>query len=436
MQLLKKITPLFVSIFILQNVSAQKNLKSASLITLDGKEINGFVNDKETYATPASFSFKSNEETNFKTYKPEQIREITIEQKNRYVSAIVNLDQTQQDIDVSNPADSSSYVKTLVQVPIFLQAELISSKMSLYAYIDHKTHFFVKKGDGSFTELIYRKYKTTLNDGSYREKEDNIYVRQLQFLFDDCTDVAQNMIDLHYTASSISRLINNYNTQCPPASATIFLHKTEGLRFQFGLIAGVSSSSLKITPNGENLGSTLIFNQNFTGTTTLAFGIRLKGILPGQQQKISLLADVFYSQYKGQVQKQVNYVSSNFYTNRKIELAFSMINTNLLVNYDFKKSAIWSPHINAGLGFSLTNLTNSDNTTSEYLNGTTTVRVAPAFGSGSGIKKLNPSIVIGAGFNVKQFVIDYRLNILSNTSASSNYKIPVMNHSLLLGYNF
>lgn len=436
MQFSKILSPFLFACFIFQNVSGQKNLKSATITTLDGKEISGFVNDKETYATPASFSFKSSTETNFKTYTPQQIREINIEQRNRYISAIVDIDQTAQDIDVSNPADTASYVKIQSKVPVFLQAELISGKMSLYAYINHKTHFFIKKEDGSFTELIYRKYKTTLSDGSYREKEDNIYIRQLQFLFDDCTDVAQNMVDLHYTASSISRLINNYNTLCTPTSSTTFQHKTEGLQFKFGLIAGASTSSLKITPNGDNLGSTLIFNENFTATTSFALGIRLKGILPGQQQKFSISADIFYSQYKGEVQKQVNYVSSNFYSNRKIELSFSMINTNLLANYDFKKSAIWSPHISAGLGFSLTSLKNSDNTTSEFLNGTTTVKVTPAFGTGTGIKKLNPAIVLGAGFNFKQFVVDYRLNLFSNTSASSNYKIPVMNHSLLLGYNF
>jgi hypothetical protein len=187
MQMIKKLSVLFLMVPLA--CFSQKNLKPATLITVNNQSLRGVVDDREWFGNPAEIAFRAEGSSTFKKYSAQEAVAIKIDAGGQYFSKTVTIDQTNdRNLEVNDRLDSSylSY-KT---VTLFLKAEILSDKINLYSVTDQKLHLFAEKPGVPVAELIYRKYRLRRNNGLF-EEEDKTYADQLTKLFADCADLAE-----------------------------------------------------------------------------------------------------------------------------------------------------------------------------------------------------------------------------------------------------
>ncbi len=406
---------------------AQKNNKPATLITSSNETVQGLVDDREWNNNPVEISFKANGSNQFRKYSANEAKSVKIDNGDYYVSKTVTIDKTdEKSLEVDNYLDSTylSY-KT---VTVFLLAEVVSDKITLYSLSDQKLHLFAETPNQPAKELIHRDYRVRRN-GKVYEQEDVTYIEQLKGLFADCPSVATDLADTKFTVAAVAKEVQRYIT-CGQGSSS-YRKKTIKGKATVGFLAGTSISGLRFKQKDGGGSIAVIYDENFSTNPAIAAGLRFQYTLPGRQQKFSALADLYYTKYKGEKEKQVSYTSPTFYTNRLVEIEFSMLRLDMLFRYAFASSASVAPFVNAGISFSKTFGAETNSTTTEVFGINTTTTNADAFGT-AGINSIFPTATVGGGAAFKKWSLEYRFAGVGRITPTRFYSSSFTSHQLML----
>jgi Outer membrane protein beta-barrel domain len=410
---------------------SQKNLKPATLTTTSNQTLRGVVDDREWFGNPAEIAFKAEGSSTFKKYSAQEALAIKIDKGSQYFSKTVTLDKTNDRLlEVDDRLDSShlSY-KT---VTLFLKAEILSDKINLYSVTDQKLHLFAEKPGTPIAELIYRKYRLRRN-GNLFEEEDKTYTDQLTKLFADCGDLAEQQFDTEFTLSAIGKQMRKYII-CTEGK-TDYQKKVPGGKIGIGAIAGTAFSSFRFVPKQVS-GTTVLYNTDLNSQQGIIAGLRLQYLVPGRQQRISVVGDIYYTNYKGDLEQNTAYTNPTFYTKRKVALDFSMLRSDILFRYAVVSKNDWQAFANIGLSFTMPLSDKSTTTDTDVFNTNTTVTTKKTFEASGGLRSLTLLVTGGAGVSYRQFGLEYRLFKTGRIANGVFYPVDFQSHQVILCYRF
>jgi hypothetical protein len=410
---------------------SQKNLKPATLVTANNETLKGLVDDQEWFGNPTAISFKPEGAAAFKKYTAQEAVSVTIEKGGRYVSRTVTIDQTNdRQLEVDERLDSS-YLSSKT-VTVFLKAELLSDKINLYSVTDFKQHLFVDKPGLPTRELVHRKYRVR-RSGKIFEEEDKTFTDLLGELLADCPDLAEKQFDTEFTLEEVSRQLRKYII-CTEGKTNYQKKQSKG-KLALGALAGTAIQSFRFTGQPV-IGASALYNQSFSGQPAILAGLRAQYLIPARQQKLSLIADLYYTRYKGSAEKVIAYTNPTFYTTRKVAVDFSMLRTDLLFRYAILPKNGFSAFANVGISFNKPMGDNSTTTDTEVFNTTTTITTKGTFAASGGLRNIIMQTTGGAGVAYNQYSLEYRFYKTGRIANGVFYPVDYKAHQLMVCYRF
>jgi hypothetical protein len=150
---MKKVLVILVCCLFSSAAVAQKNFVKGYIVRQSGDTLLGFINYKERPLSPAFFEYKSSEGAIIENLSVREIQYAEITGGDRFQRFIVKITMDENDQTKINPSKTIQDPKTDT---LFLRV-LERGIVSLYAYQDEiKTRFFLRTGDSTPQELIYK----------------------------------------------------------------------------------------------------------------------------------------------------------------------------------------------------------------------------------------------------------------------------------------
>ncbi|HLN53254.1 MAG TPA: hypothetical protein VK212_06055 [Lentimicrobium sp.] len=201
---------LLIIIFGIGNRLCAQEVKG-SIITLEGKKIEGVIMSWDLGTNPGSISFKANPQSNFTTYYPKDIKSFLIQFNNTiecYEGGTFDIELSST--DPNSLSDTSLLI--LEKQTAFLQALYLGPK-SLYVYRNTiKDQFYIKQ-DTAFELLVYKKYtrwKMVTNEHRKLVYENKKFQGQLLNYLGSSDPVKRRILNTTYNINSISELFETY----------------------------------------------------------------------------------------------------------------------------------------------------------------------------------------------------------------------------------
>ncbi|WP_306014633.1 MULTISPECIES: hypothetical protein [unclassified Allomuricauda] len=174
------------------------------IVTANGENKFGLIKNQNWNNNPERIYFKTNPET------PEQVIEISrltkfgIGNDIKFVISEVDLDLSSDKI-----GNLTRDKKPIFEKKSIALRKLIEGTISLFEYqFSNGTRFYVKKADGDFEALVFKKYLVSGNRVGINEH----YKQQLSLLFSDKSSELQKDLErLSYSRKSLSKIISKYN---------------------------------------------------------------------------------------------------------------------------------------------------------------------------------------------------------------------------------
>lgn len=251
--MLTKTFPICLFLFIPFSIFAQKNFIDAVVYKNNGDSIVGQINYQEWYINPNSITFKASNATKVQEFTPKDLKKFVIKSKNEiYESATFKVqDKTSHDLDMK---DASPSVKDALQSLKYREdtAFLLvieKGRASLYSYIDQKTveHFFVKKDNGFYIELMNLTFKIKEKSGKHVIANAEDYKTRLKDLSSDCPKMEKDIKGLTFFQDNLALFINAYNDCVGKAEyskkngiTSIKYYVTTGIIFPSAFVSGIT----------------------------------------------------------------------------------------------------------------------------------------------------------------------------------------------------
>jgi hypothetical protein len=418
-------TLFFLIIFCPYLVFAQKFSVPSVLITKSKDSVHVLTANREL-TNPTSVKTLDPASGKYHTYQAFEIDGLVAGGEEYYKSAIVTIDHTPFNVEIQAGDDTITQSTDTV----LLKREFESNLLRLYSYTDDtRTHLFLQKGDGPIDELVYRKYQVN-KDGTSYENEDKAYIDQISSSLGDCPAAVSNIKYIAYTPQAIERIFDKYAKNCYIEMVTKYVKSYKAV-FDISLVMGASMTNLHFT-------DAVYAQQGIQGSGGISpvAGMRFDYNPPLFGNKFSLVADVYYYGYTGNLSYYTDPGSSTFYTKAEYQLKNSYINLALALRYHFTDTRhTFRPFLNAGFLSGVVISSQNMLVTDQYAGGIHNISESDAFPNG-GIKNMQFGYFGGAGLKYKRFSLEYRYHQYNNilnytsktlTSSSSNvvltYKI-------------
>ncbi len=415
------------------SANAQKNIKKATLLTIENKKIEGIIDDRESFNTPQAILFKQNGADDFKLVKPTEAISIKIENGNYYISKKISIDLISNPLlEVDFKIDSN--IAQFKTETVFVIAEFLASNISVYSYKDEKVHLYIQKNSDFLIELIHRKY-IIKNDYGRDEYEDNSFLNTLNYLLEDCSKISNKIQHLRFNKNYIISIAKDY-VACTNSNSNYASLRKES-KINFGILAGANKGLLRVKPApSASSGNGQIYNETFNASPSILLGARLQYyIKSGRQNKLSLIGDLYYTSLNANLDKQIAYSSPSFYSNRKVEYDCSFLKADILGRYAFLPFNKLSPIINVGISGIALLKAEGTSTDTEFLNGSSTSYSRALLDEQSGkSKKIIISPTAGIGLSYKKFSLEYRYWYTGSINYKLNYAITIGMHSIMMHY--
>lgn len=174
------------------------------IITKNGENKLGLIKNQNWNNNPERIYFKTDSKTPEQTIELSRLSEFGIGNDIKFVISEVDLEMSSDKINNLTRDKRPVFEKK----PIALR-KLIEGKISLFEYqFSNGTRYYVKKIDGNFEPLVFKKYLASGNRVGTNEH----YKQQLSLLFSDKSDELQKDLErLSYSRKSISKIISKYN---------------------------------------------------------------------------------------------------------------------------------------------------------------------------------------------------------------------------------
>jgi len=305
-----------------------------------------------------------------------------------------------------------------------LQAIIVGEK-SLYFFKSKlgKDQYYIKK-DSSYEFLVYKRYLKTI-EGKTSYVKNNKFLGQLSDYLQDCPTIQSKIENTNYSQKSLGNLFLYYYN-CKPSEIS-FHRKAKKPTLEFGVLAGLSLTSLKFSSTGFSY----LVNANYDKSANLSAGVFLDVILPRNQGKWSFYNELLYSSYE--VTGRYNdYEHENRYLISTTTIGYSYLKLNTMIRF---KYPIGNMHIylNAGIsnGFAISE-TNYLLKEKKFWDIETTEEDKAI----SDTRKYEQGYIVGLGSKFKKFAFEIRFENGNGMSKHSSLKSSALRYYFLLAYRF
>jgi hypothetical protein len=416
-----------VLLFLVLSGRSQQNYLPGIIVITKGDTLHGFINYQNTEKNPLNVYFKKELNQEPDIFSPTEIQSFTVDNE-IYISATVSVNQgfyRTQELGNSPEIILDSGI-------VFLQV-LVKGNKSLYYLKDSegREQFYVEL-DSRYELLIYHKYlknPTSSGDiaGATQITEDKRYIGQLSYYLSDCPAIQSGLRNLKLSKQSLVKVFRQYY-DCKDSKA-VYEKKSDETKADFGILAGLTLTSLKFSADGESFDE--LVNSDFPVSPYAALGIYYNKKLSRNLGRLSVHNELFFSGYKTEaIYKEV--VSENRYVTNSMSLGSIYIKMNNMLQYGFPvKSVFLFARAGISNGFTLSEINQNDIDYVFY--STTTRKTIPAI---DGTHKYAFGIVGGIGGNYKRFSLDIKIEHNNGMSDVSNLGSPVNIFYLMVGYRF
>lgn len=340
---------------------------------------------------------------------------------NTYTSADIDAYGTVSESYESAVIETGSDTAGRKNNAVFLQT-LFNGSKSLYSYINDegKDKFYIKNGP-TFELLVYDSYEKNVG-GRTIILENKKFLGQLNNYLH--TPSLQPILDkTEYNEKSLKKLFLRYYEITK--DDIHFQQKTIKVKPEFGLITGLTYSTLKFNGLYSPLGCT-----NFPSSVNFTTGIFFDVRLPKNLSRFSVNNELIYTSLK--VEGQSGYYSVDKYSTNYSDLEFSYIKMNNMLRYRFPVGKI-SIYLNAGITNGLAfNVKNYLRIERDYFSQHTIDETDALYHP----RKHEEGYFFGLGTKFKRLSCEIRNERGNGMSSSLTLLSRTNRYYLLLGYRF
>lgn len=282
---------------------AQTNFVDGFIIQTNQTDtLKGLINDQNWGINPTKVSFKINNVE--KIYNINELASFGSINNEHYVIKRIDLDITpDQSAALLRVAKRMIVKDTLVALLVLLKAE-----NGLYYFTDKrdKEHYFYNVRGGKMKELVQHMYLKQLQDKNY-EVQNNLYIRELDSLFQDCSELKKRAKNAILEQKSLTDLFIDFN-KCKGCNYTCYVKKSEDKnKVVFGIVAGTSIIG-RYRPSSA-------IDENIT-TFSPIIGLNLSVYSRRNRGSRSLFLEVLYeNETLGLQATGYSFTQNNFYLN-------------------------------------------------------------------------------------------------------------------------
>lgn len=412
---------LFLAAVLLALASFSQNFQPATIVTINGKSVDGEINYRNWKKNPSKIQFRKQAAAISETYAVRDLKSFTVG-GDSYVSAIVDVDYRS---DNSRTLTNESNI--IVRRDTVWLRVLVTGTKSLYYYFDIADHFYIPKGE-TFELLRYKKYiAVTESDGNVY-KYNREFVAQLTKYLEGCELFSSGPAKARYDADYLKGAFTRYFA-CKSETPGI-VQARESEKLEFGVLAGVSNTNFKVNSSSPNLVMSVMSKIKFSTSLNFAGGVFAEIVFPRQRGKVSLNNELTYSSYETSGTYRFAQ-SPTRYDEQTYEFAYSYIKLNNMLRYKFllNKSAIF---INGGFSNGMLLTEHSKRTTFRKFDATETTAEDKAFNIDE--RKHELGFLVGAGFRTNRASIELRAERGAGPINEINTAARVYRYYALLGF--
>ena len=263
-------------------------------INESNKKIECLIKNIDWKNNPTEFKYKLSQNDTVQKATIQTVKEFGINNVSKYIRAKTNIDRSSDQLGKMSSERNPNFQEEL----LFLKV-LIEGQASLFLYIDGNfTRFFYKLNDSEINQLVYKRY---LVDNKI---SNNDYFKQQLFLQLKCEGIQQNdLVHLRYNRQDLEGLFIKYH-ECANSYYIYFEPKQKKDLFNLNIRLGLKYSSLEIqnSPTGSR-------DTDFGNSIGIRFGIETEFILPFNKNKLSIIIEPTYQDYKSEQSEETSSVS-------------------------------------------------------------------------------------------------------------------------------
>lgn len=408
-------------------LSAQKRYTAGQVVTAGGEVLKGEIDYREWVINPRQIRFKKDGQVT--TFYPKDLRSFKVESKNEiYETGTVLVNE--ESLDWEEMPQYQTYREVDGQIEMkqdtaFLMV-LTRGAVNLYQLIDAKkrTHFYFRKGNGSYEPLIYRKVKimrpgqllmaNVLEDNNLPRSivfED--YKGQLKYALGGC-GMLDSAIDKLTYSRSILDVVNRYN-EC--RGQVIYVKPKDRAKHSIYGLAGRTQTSFSLKDANNSLADAL------PTTWSTTFGIGFEFGIPRTNDKFNWKLEALLMNASSSVTTTSGPLDIGAVDTRYV-LDMRGVRINALLKYNFVTGTI-QPFLQAGVG----HVSYSKRSFEVVQLGTGVFREQRFL-------KSEPYLVIGGGVKVYEFFLEARYATGNDINRTTGYDTKMENFSLLVGYAY
>jgi hypothetical protein len=416
---------LVVIIFItgLSNSYSQEFLKGY-YINQTGDTIRGLIKYYDTEVIPDNLIFKKDSVSEEISLNPYQVKSYCLNNRN-FDSYKISVCESEKNItdDLSN-----SETKT----GIFFIERLTQGEPKLYYYLgkERVKHFFIKSNkDTVLNELkIIYSYNKNEENGANTETVLPKYRGILKYYFNAYPELNSDIENLPYDKNSFIKLFVKYYKL---TNQVVNVSKNrEKVKFKWGLLGGISISSLKCS-GGE--GWEFLTSQSFKESVTPFGGISIIIQLPRNNRRWSIQNDFLLQSFK--FTGNYTYVSTSAYSSSSSEFTIKATSLKMLnsVKFNVINEKLIKYSINGGLVTSYALNVDNDMVTKTVSGSNTYTSKEKTIEK---FKKFNVYYSLGMSVTYKYLELKWGYLIGCNFSDALSLNAKLNSHCISLGYNF
>lgn len=418
---------------ILISFLANAQMKDVTIITTTGEIIIGKVDDKEWLNNPTVIKVKKNGSASFTEYRPEGVKSVRIKDGDYYESYLVKIDITPTEFE-GPVLDSTKIAST--EKHAFLLVQLATPELILYSYqARSQIRYYLKKGNEIPQELIHRKFTVRRSNGTF-ETEDKQYIRQLEFLGQNCEMADQKLQLLSYSLRDFTDLITAYYKTCK-ATDIIYRHPQSGKgKFSASILAGGSNTQLTFTidnPDEVYFGATM--KSPLSTKASLAPGIRVNYIVPRAHQKISLAFELYHNNFKTSGFEYIYNNGPDDYQTKQVDIDANYLHSTFGILYSLNKESRVRPYIFGGIVESFIISHKSQVIFDKHYYAPSFITKQDPFARGD-LNKTSFGFFFGGGLTYNRIGFDLRYHLMGNIARSTATPAPIHVTTMFLSYRF
>jgi hypothetical protein len=300
------------------NCHSQIAFESGYYINNSNDKIECLIKNMDWKNNPTEFEYKKTENGETQKLTIESVKEFSIYNNSKYIRKNINIDRSSSQINnLSNNKNP-----TFKEEQLFLKV-LVQGKANLYLFEDSNLkRYFYNIDNSDIEQLVYKNYLTP----DFKLGKNNQFKQQLWANL-KCPDIKLNDVEhLEYNKNSLIHFFNKYN-KCNNSDFINYGEKQKRDLFNLTLRPRFDNSSLSIQNSSSNSRDT-----NFGSKSTFGLGIEVEYILPFNGNKLAIVIEPTYQNFKSNKTTEVNNVSGGKLIS---EVNYSSIEFPLSMRYYF-----------------------------------------------------------------------------------------------------